>query len=290
MIQARLFEQASKEGYWIRVVATALESAQTCMAPYGSRFSRHDFTQRQHLVILVLKTLQKTTYRGICDFLHASSDVRDAMGLKKVPHYTTIQKFADRAEIMPVIDAMLADLTRRMSKETPDMAIDSTGIESTCASRYYVSKRSPRESRYIKVSVAVLCGLCVPCAVVVDWGPGSDITQAPELIDKAMAVLTPRHVYMDKGYDCEGLHEQLRDRYGVESVIPPVGRGPNNVVKTKYRSLMRKGLPGRYGLRWHSETVMSSLKRMTGPSTSSRGTHRPLIEAALKVLAYTVHR
>lgn len=290
MKQNKLFDQTDQDGYWVRVATTALESAQICMAAYGSRFSRHDFTQRQHLVILILKTLQKETYRGICDFLHAAPGVREAIGLKKVPHFTTIQKFSDRAEIMPVVDAMLVDLSRRMNEETPEMAIDSTGIESSCASRYYVSKRSDRESRYIKVSVAVLCGLCVPCAVVVDWGPGSDITQAPELIDKAMAVMKPSRVYMDRGYDCERLHEQLRDVYGVESVIPPVGRGPNNVVKTKYRALMRKGLPGQYGRRWHSETVMSSLKRMTGPSTSSRGTRRPLIEAALKVLAYTVHR
>lgn len=289
MDQARLFENTAKPGYWVRVATAALKSAQKCMAAYGSHFSRHDFTQRQLLVILVLKTLQKTTYRGICNFLEASPPVCEAIGLKKIPHFTTAQKFADRADILSVVDAMLADLVGPMIEGTPEMAIDSTGIEITCASRYYASKRSDRESRYIKVSVAVVCGLCVPCAVVIDWGPGSDITQAPALIDKAMAVAIPSHMYMDRGYDCERLHEQLREGYGVESVIPPVGRGPNKVVRSKYRSLMCEALPGDYGKRWHSETVMSCLKRLTGPSVNARGEHRTLVEGLVKVLAYVVH-
>lgn len=290
MRQSDLFESKHAEGYWERVAAIALALAQSSLEAYGSPYSRKDFTQRQLLVILVLKQLQKTTYRGVCAFLESTPGVRETIGLSHVPHYTTAQKFADRADVLAVVDAMLAQLADALLEEQTDMAIDSTGLEVSCASRYYASKRSDRESRYVKLSLAVLCGLCLPCAIEVDWGPGSDLTQAPALIDKAMAVATPTYVYMDRGYDCERIHEQLRDRYGVQSVIPPVGRGPDKVVRTRYRSLMREGLPGQYGRRWHSETVISGIKRLTGSGLRSRGTRRPLIEAALKALAYAIHR
>lgn len=70
----------------------ALEVARAAVPAYTSKFSRKDFTRHQHLAILALKMFLKTDYRGIVDCLHDWSDLRAALGLKKVPHYTTLQK------------------------------------------------------------------------------------------------------------------------------------------------------------------------------------------------------
>ena len=74
----------------------ALEIARAAWPAYSSKFSKHDFTRHQHLAILALKTFFKTSYRGIVELLGDWSDLRNLLGLHKLPHYTTLQKAAAR--------------------------------------------------------------------------------------------------------------------------------------------------------------------------------------------------
>lgn len=291
---ATLFEGSSPGGYWERIAVLAISIGCRTIEPYRSRFSRRDFTRRQLLAVLVLKALHDTTYRGVCDFLHAAPGVREALGIKNVPHFTTLQKFAEREQISEIVQAMMAEMIAHLPRDEAagvEVAMDSTGFASTCASRHYASKRHKKESRYVKASLAVVCGVILPCALIVDWGPTPDIKQGYELAETAARVAKPQRLYADGGYDSERLHVILRESHGVESVIPPVGRGLHGRVLTPYRSkLAREGLPGRYGRRWDVEAFFSGCKRITGQAVRARGTTRPLAEVAIKILAYAIHR
>jgi len=68
----------------------ALEAAQEALPTYTSPFSRKDFTQHQLFAILVLREFLRTDYRGIVTMLAEWSDLRKALGLKRVPHYSTL--------------------------------------------------------------------------------------------------------------------------------------------------------------------------------------------------------
>ena len=68
----------------------ALEVAQEALPTYTSPFSRKDFTQHQLFAILVLREFLSTDYRGITAILEDWSDMRRALGLKRVPHYSTL--------------------------------------------------------------------------------------------------------------------------------------------------------------------------------------------------------
>lgn len=57
---------------------------------YSSRYSRRDFTQHQHFAILVLRQFLRTDYRGIVQVLAEWSDLRQALELETVPHYSTL--------------------------------------------------------------------------------------------------------------------------------------------------------------------------------------------------------
>ena len=76
----------------------ALAVAEAGLPLYGSVRSRHDFTLPQLFAILVLREFFKTDYRGIVQLLHDLSDLRESLGLKKVPHFTTLQKAKQRLE------------------------------------------------------------------------------------------------------------------------------------------------------------------------------------------------
>jgi hypothetical protein len=76
----------------------ALAVGQAGLPLYGSVRSRHDFTVPQLFAILVLREFFKTDYRGIVQLLDDLSDLREILGLKKVPHFTTFQKAKQRLE------------------------------------------------------------------------------------------------------------------------------------------------------------------------------------------------
>jgi hypothetical protein len=74
----------------VTLAKLALKEAEKAMPTYSDTKSRKDFTQSQIFAILVLKAFFKTDYRGIIDFLEELSDLRKALKLKKVPHYSTL--------------------------------------------------------------------------------------------------------------------------------------------------------------------------------------------------------
>ena len=78
------------------VAREALRLAQGALPTYSSKFSRKDFTQHQLFALLVLREFLKQDYRGLEQLLTDWSDLRRALGLKKVPDHSTLQKAEQR--------------------------------------------------------------------------------------------------------------------------------------------------------------------------------------------------
>lgn len=72
--------------------AQALEAARAALPAYSSKFAKRTYTRHQHAALLALKAFLKTDYRGLAAYLRDWSDLRAALGLTKVPHFTTLQK------------------------------------------------------------------------------------------------------------------------------------------------------------------------------------------------------
>ncbi len=79
-----------------RVLLVAYATARAALPKYGHRFSPKKFTQHQLFACLVLKEFLKTDYRGVVSFLADCPDLCATIELQHVPHYTTLQKAADR--------------------------------------------------------------------------------------------------------------------------------------------------------------------------------------------------
>ena len=80
----------------LRVAREALGVGRAALPVYGSRFSRHDYTQPQLFALLVLKQFLRTDYRGLVAFVAEWRELRHALGLAKVPHYSTLAHAARR--------------------------------------------------------------------------------------------------------------------------------------------------------------------------------------------------
>lgn len=287
-----LFEQAPEPTGLERLGTLALRISARRVTAYASRFSRKDFTRPQLLACLIIRGAHGLTYRGVCELLRASPGLRGVLGLTKVPHFTTLEGFANAGGMLELSNGLLSELLLAVGggkkPEVDELASDSSGFSATCASVYFDVKRG-KNAPFVKTSVAVICGMLLPAAMVLSFGRSSDTTQARELIERAAGNVTARRLYADAGYDGEGIHELCRERLGIESFIKPVVRTRDGTVRTRYRAMMTT-LPESYRRRSHAESFFSALKRTTGPGLRSRSVASLLVETAFKILGYAFRR
>ena len=91
-------------------------TAERPLPAYRHRFSPKKFTQHQLFACLVLKTFMKTEYRGIVATLQDCCDLRQAIGLTQVPHYTTLQKAAANLLRLTTANELLEKTVRTVKK------------------------------------------------------------------------------------------------------------------------------------------------------------------------------
>jgi hypothetical protein len=272
----------------VRVVKLAVRLARRHLAEYAHKYAPKKFTQPQLLACLILKAHMGCTYRKTEQLLHLMPAVREAIGLTEVPRFTTLQEFADRADILVLIDSVLASIGRTLCKDRPqDAAADGTGMETTCASAHFVSRAGRKRTRFFKLMIGVLCASVCPFALVVDWGPSHDMKQAWTLREKMMAACTPTMLWGDGAFDCEAWHKANWEEWGVPSYAPTTIKSADGRVNGLYRNTFQIRVR-EYGHRWAAESVNSGIKRTSGDTLRSHKQNTLFAEAALKVAAYAI--
>ena len=287
---------SAKRNILLEVARLSMKFSGRYMQRYSHAKSPHKFTQSQLMACLILRAYLKTTYRGIIEVLETSEALKKCLGLRRLPHYSTLKYFADRSNTLAIVDAILADVVRQVVAQSGEadreVAIDSTGVESTSASAYFSTRRGGKRKRYVKLSLCVTCGTLLPASVVFRWGPCNDKAVVRPLLDKTRAAIQPKTLFADAGYDAEWVHQYCRDNWQVTSWIPPAVHRKDGTVNGEYRSKMtpRRLKRNGYGKRWIVESFISGLKRTTGSMLAARKKSSLFVEAALRVLAYAIRR
>jgi|SRR6266513_145240 hypothetical protein len=70
----------------------AVAAAKRTLPAYSHSNSPKSFTQHQLFALLVLKQFFKIDYRGLMVRVGEWRELKDVLGLDRVPHWTTIQK------------------------------------------------------------------------------------------------------------------------------------------------------------------------------------------------------
>src|SRR5258708_33604156 len=92
----------------LALARVALAVGEAALPAYGSRFSRRDFTQPQLFALLCLKAFLHQDYRGLIALLADWSDLRQALRLRKLPHYSTLCYAEARLSTRPQFERLLA--------------------------------------------------------------------------------------------------------------------------------------------------------------------------------------
>ena len=127
-----------EESLYIRMVRTIFKVCRRQALPlYLSRFSRKDFTLWQHIALIALMQRVRKSYREyVDDYLTTTERLLDVLGLSKIPHFTTIEKFLLRVPgtlLEKVLGGFIGLTTIRKQIFSPD----SSGFSPHHASHYY---------------------------------------------------------------------------------------------------------------------------------------------------------
>lgn len=294
--------KTSKSPNMVAVVAYA--TAKRSLPPYRHLKSPKKFTQHQLVTCLVLREFFTTDYRGIEEILKDSSDLRKILELSEVPHYTTLQKAAQRLTKKDTLNKLMSEIlaiavqAKIMKKNIALSAIDGTGFESHHISAYFVKRKAKGEekyqmttyTRYPKVGIVSDCKTHLVLSGVPSRGPYPDIVHFEKAVREAERNVHLKILTADAGYDSEKSHTFAREVHGIRTVIPPkIGRKTAKLPSGKWRKIMATRFNKKiYGQRWQVETVNSMLKRNLGSFLRARSYWAQCREIMLRLFVHNI--
>ena len=281
----------------------AYKIAQKTLPAYSHKYSPKTFTQHQLFACLVLKTFMKMDYREITIFLQDCPDLCGVVNLKRVPHFTTLQKASNKLLRFSVANELLYSTVKTLNPECKIKlaAVDSTGMEAGHISRYFVRRKRAKEleatestyyRRFPKLSIVCDCDNHLILSAVAPRGPSVDVNQFIKTLKPAVTSYNIDCILADAGYDSEANHRYARDKCKIKSTIPAKSGRPQltpKPFKGKYREIMRTEFDKEtYGQRWQVETVFSMIKRNFGDTIYARKYWAQCRELLLLVLTHNI--
>ena len=255
------------------------------------RKSNHVFTMWQHLVLLTIRQYEGKSYRMFVEWLIEAHYLRLFLGLSRVPHFTTLQKFTDRIN-NTLLEKIISSFIVISGTRRVFIGIDSTGFKMTHASQYYTERTGFRR-KYAKLSIGADVLQQIICTIKIRRAPTRhDNIDFRPIITRTSNILPLSIVTADKGYDSEENHLLVREDLHAFSVIParyehvPIWR-----THGKYRKEMKRGYSKLlYNQRNKDETIMSVIKRLFGEHLMSRLTRTQNRELSFRCITYNMHR
>lgn len=253
------------------------DDADDSAAPEGG----DGFADHALISLHCLRIYLDTSYRMTIDLLREMPRIIGSIGLERddLPHPSTLCKALDRIEMG------LCRVLLRQSAHLHDLG-DTVGIDATYFERDRASRHYCRRTEYCiqtleattLVDTDTQAILDVHCTTTRD---GSDAEVCSRLVDRYPGEV--QVLVADKGYDCQWLRADLRDR----SIRPLI----KHRLHAPYDHAHNARIDGdRYGQRAMCETVFSSVKRTLGADLRSRAWYREFREIALTCCVYNIKR
>lgn len=275
----------------ISFLTITLNAIQASKIPlYSSKFSRKDFNQHQLLSLVIFKQYLGLRYRDFIELVELMDVINKRLGISRIPHYSTLCKFSARISSILLLK-IYKEVMRIFYHDTmriSTMAIDSTGFPIEHFSYYYSLRTEKTRKDYIKVSIAVDTAKQAILGYKITKSRQHDTKHAKPLLRKTMK--RALCYVLDRGYDSEPIHCQIRSELKAKSLIP-LRNWNADYVKGVFRNEMLTDFDKkRYGQRNKVETVFSVLKRRFGDEITARLFRNQVKEVKIKCIVHSVDR
>lgn len=284
-------EKKRKQSRYVTVAKIAYKLAQGSYPKYWHPKSPKRFEVPQLVACVVVMFYMDLSYRDMEEWLYATDQVCEALGLTEIPDHTTLSRTYQRMR-MGELKQMQHELLQAMEVEEQAVSIDATGYSLTEASRYYETRQGRQQQHFVKGSY----GVGIESQAIVcwrqGWAPSGDARLLDPLRRDARPFTPPAKprertwiVLADGGFDGKMARP--------DDLIPP-RRFHGNYRPSPERQARRDlvdaaRLDGFFGQRWKVETVFSVIKRKFGDTIRSRLVRLQLRESAMKALVYNIH-
>ena len=255
---------------------------------YFRYVQKKTYTNFQHLFLLVAKEHTTCGYRMFIESLY-DSKIPQYIGLKKIPHFTTLQKFAQRLPAK-ILTKFIFETRHLFKNEGHILGADSTGMELDHASSHYC-KRIDRD-KPVKgfVNLNMICDVKNKNILVtkIRKKRRHDCSDFPPMFNK-IKHFDFEYFVADKGYDSEKNHKMIYESEAVSQIkVREYGKGKH---RKRFRERAIKDYDDKiYGQRAITESVFSSLKRKYGSRLRARKYKTQKIELLCKILSYNIER
>ncbi|MFA0823134.1 MAG: IS5 family transposase [Methanomethylovorans sp.] len=278
---------------YLKFVDTALAvSGKSHLSIYSCKYSKRKYTQHQLLTLILLKEYLNVDYRSIVELVELMDKLKLRIGLKQVPHFTTLHKFITR--LKSVIFRSLLQQTLKLfysySEKIDINAIDSSGFTSGHCSYYYSFRTGKKRRSFLKVSISVDTDKFIITGFTISGKPVHDTKHATTLLKQCDKNRKSIYYVMDKGYDSEEIHSLVREKLDSIAMIPLRER-KRKKIKGKYRRRMIQDFDRvLYHVRNLAETMFSVIKRKYGEEIKARKYWNQLKEVKAKLLIHNLDR
>ena len=121
---------------------------------FSCKKSKKTYKQYQHIALLGIMKYTRSTYRTVIELIELMPKVLNVVGLERIPHFTTLQKFLQRFE-RRFFDRLLSRSIDLFNVGRCMLAIDMTGFSSPYMSRYYSYRTRTWRKKFFYSGAAV---------------------------------------------------------------------------------------------------------------------------------------
>ena len=279
----------------------AVEVSKTVSPRYRSRFSKHQFTQPQLLAILCLMRYEDWTFREAEVRLAEQRELRQVLGLTRVPDFTTLYRFWQRLGD-GTIDRAVGETVRRLrgarrkGRRRARVGVDATGWAPGAVSTFLVRRlhhqgQKPLPWRHwLKWVVVADLDQQFLLSQSARRGPWNDCANWPTMVEAASRRTRIGLLLAEAEFDSERNPIYIRRQRGARSVIP-AKRGKKTGRIHGVRAERRRAFPQRlYRRRARIESVFSSVKRQLSARTAGRTLPMQVRQALWLGLSFNLYR
>lgn len=273
---------------YLNFVRQGLEIA-NAIPEYFSKFSNKIFSNRQKIVLIVLKQKLRTTYRDLVELLKITS-ISQVLSLKRIPHFTTLIRFSKRVS-KNLLNNLLNYCVEFSKPKSLKLAVDATGFELDKASQHYAKIRllDVKKRKVIQLTACATTDTQLITSVRIEKRKSIVNKNFIDVVKDSLKFGKIKIVTADKGYDSNKNHKYLTRTLRIKSGIKVREKALGK------RSVMRKRIfenfnEKTYHQRSKIETIFSAIKRKYDPKIKAKQTKTQIQESIQKTLTYNIDR